>query len=177
MLLSLARTCPCSAVASFARVGQRVSRSATAGRVTRGLRTPSTAGRVWVTMPRSRLEVALIWVVRSSSKPASTPSLAIWVSFTRMLRKVCGTVRTASAKIAASRAAVFAVPGCRSAIRRMASPGRCATCTPSLPSATATDSAPIVAGWSTTISTGPCAATSSSRIARSRAPSLDKALS
>jgi hypothetical protein len=86
-------------------------------------------------------------------------------------------VRAASAMINASRASVLAVPGCRSAIRRMASPGRYATAAPSTVWVTATGSAPMVAGWSTTISTGPRASRRSVRMARNRVSSLGRALS
>ena len=58
----------------------------------------------------------------------------------------CGDIdRTASAMIAASRASVLASPAWTSALRRMASPGRCATAIPSA-RATTIGSAPIDAG-------------------------------
>ena len=59
--------------------------------------------------------------------------------------QACGIDRAACAMIAASRASVFASPGCRSAIRRIANPGRYPTSTPSS-RATASGNAPIVAG-------------------------------
>lgn len=57
--------------------------------------------------------------------------------------------------MAASRASVLASPECKSAMRRIASPGRYPTRTPS-ERATATGNAPMVAGWSTTSSICPC---------------------
>lgn len=57
--------------------------------------------------------------------------------------------------MAASRASVLASPACKSAIQRIASPGRYPTRMPS-ERVMATCNAPMVAGWSTTSSIWPC---------------------
>ena len=74
--------------------------------------------------PRIRLLVAVICPARSSSKPDSTVSSAIVSSSSFSTRRVCGIDRAAAAITAASRASVLAEPGCRSAIRRIARPGK-----------------------------------------------------
>ena len=63
--------------------------------------------------------------------------------------------RAASAMTKASGASVLASPGWRSAIRRIAGPGRWATGQP-LSRDTANGRAPMEAGWSATTKTAPC---------------------
>ena len=156
-------------------VGQARSRSNTAGWSRRGPRTRSRAGWIWVSRPSDPVRCCVACFAKSSSKPQSMVSSASCSSAIWMERSVWGMVRAASAMMNASRASVFASPGCRSAIRRIASPGRYPTVTRAA-WATATGSAPIVAGWSTTSRMRAVLAQRVS-ISRSRASSLGKALS
>lgn len=71
-----------------------------------------------------RLEVRVASAARSWSKPTRTVSSAVISSVSSRERRVCGMVRAASAITAASLASVLASPGYKSAIRRMARPGR-----------------------------------------------------
>lgn len=73
------------------------SRSSTAGWSSRGPRTRSSAGWIWVSSPRIRLDVAVACLARSSSKPQSMDNSATCSSATRMERRVWGMVRAAMA--------------------------------------------------------------------------------
>jgi hypothetical protein len=111
---SRALTCPRPAVFSVAGVGQRVSRSATAGwsrrgaqgpfqgRVDLGEQSPDPVGRGGLSADEGVIEAA------------STPGSASVSSSGAVERRVCGIVRAASAMVAASPASVLAFPGCRS---------------------------------------------------------------
>lgn len=74
--------------------------------------------------PRIRFEAAVACLAGSSSKPPSIDGSAACSSATTMERKARGRDLEASAIIDASRASVLASPGRKSAIRRMARPGR-----------------------------------------------------
>lgn len=81
-------------------------------------------GWICVRRPRRRLLVAVTWPATSSSNPQSIVSSATCSSASCKERSACGIVRAASAMMNASRASVLASPGCRSAMRRIARPGK-----------------------------------------------------
>ena len=110
-------------------VGQARSRSNTAGWSRRGPRTRSRAGVDLGLQASDPVRCCVACFAKSSSKPRSPPVRPACSSATWLERSVCGIVRAASAITYASRASVFASPGCRSAIRRIASPGRYPTST------------------------------------------------
>jgi len=92
-----------------------------------GPRTRSSAGWMEVSRPRIRLLTRVASPARSSSNPTRTSSSARGPR--RRYRRGAGSagmVRAASAMMNASRASVFACPGYRSAMRRIASPGQVA---------------------------------------------------
>ena len=74
--------------------------------------------------PRIRLALWLTWRARSRSKPVSIDKAAASSSEVLMARRVWGMVLAAWAMTAASLASVLALPGVRSAMRRIDSPGR-----------------------------------------------------
>ena len=74
--------------------------------------------------PRIRPSVWLTCLARSRSKPVSMLSAAASSSEVLMALRVWGMVRAAPAITAASFASVLALPGVRSAMRRIDSPGR-----------------------------------------------------
>ena len=82
-------------------------------------------GGVWVNgWPRMRPLVWLTWRARSRSKPVSMLSAAVSSSEVLMACRVWGMVLAAWAMTAASLASVLALPGVRSAMRLIDSPGR-----------------------------------------------------
>ena len=86
----------------------------------------SRAGWIWVHGPRIRLAVWLTCLARSRSKPVSMLSAAASSSEVLMALRVWGMVRAAPAITAASFASVLALPGVRSAMRRIGQPGQVA---------------------------------------------------
>ena len=74
--------------------------------------------------PRIRFAVWLTWRARSRSKPVSMLSAAASSSEALTALRVWGMVLAAPAMTAASFASVLALPGVRSAMRRIDSPGR-----------------------------------------------------
>ena len=74
--------------------------------------------------PRMRSLVWLTARARSRSKPVSMLSAAASSSEALTALRVCGMVLAAPAMAAASFASVLALPGARSAMRRIDSPGR-----------------------------------------------------
>ena len=74
--------------------------------------------------PRMRPSVWLTWRARSRSKPVSMLSAAASSSEVLTALRVWGMVLAAWAMTAASLASVLALPGVRSAMRLMDSPGR-----------------------------------------------------
>ena len=74
--------------------------------------------------PRIRPSVWLTARARSGSKPVSMLSAAASSSEALTALRVCGMVLAAPAMTAASFASVLALPGARSAMRLMDSPGR-----------------------------------------------------
>ena len=74
--------------------------------------------------PRIRPLVWLTWWARCRSKPVSIDKAAASSSEVLMARRVLGMVLAAWAMTAASFASVVALPGARSAMRRIDSPGR-----------------------------------------------------
>ena len=77
-----------------------------------------------MTGPRIRSLVWLTWRARSRSKPVSMLSAAASSSEALMALRVWGMLLAAPAMTAASLASVLALPGVRSAMRRIDSPGR-----------------------------------------------------
>ena len=74
--------------------------------------------------PRMRPSVCLTWRARSRSKPVSMLSAAASSSEALTALRVWGMLLAAPAMTAASFASVVALPGARSAMRRIDSPGR-----------------------------------------------------
>ena len=74
--------------------------------------------------PRIRLVVWLTWRARSRSNPVSIDKAAASSSEVVTALRVWGMVLAAWAMTAASFASVLALPGVRSAMRRIDSPGR-----------------------------------------------------
>ena len=74
--------------------------------------------------PRIRLALWLTWRARSRSNPVSIDKAAASSSEALMALRVWGMLLAAPAMTAASFASVLALPGVRSAMRRIDSPGR-----------------------------------------------------
>ena len=88
---------------------------------------PRGLGGVWVNdWPRIRPLAWLTWRARSRSKPVSMLSAAASSSEVLTALRVWGMVLAAPAMTAASLASILALPGVRSAMRLMDSPGKLA---------------------------------------------------
>ena len=122
--LSLASILALPARFRSAGVGQAAMTSKTASCSSQGPTTASRAGWIWVYRPRIRFAVWLTWRARSRSKPVSMLSAAASSSEVVTALRVWGMVLAAPAMTAASLASVLALPGVRSAMRRIDSPGR-----------------------------------------------------
>ena len=114
--------------ARFRSAGVGQAATGPRGGVVRPARAPAPArgrGGVWVNdWPRIRFAVWLTWRARSRSKPVSMLSAAASSSEVLTALRVWGMLLAAPAMTAASFASVLALPGVRSAMRRIDSPGR-----------------------------------------------------
>ena len=140
--------------------------SRTASRARWGPRTASRAGRgLGVRAPDAALGLGRPGAPGPGPDPAGIVRDAASSSAAVTSRRVWGMVRAAWAMTAASRLSVLALPGVRSAMRRIDTPRQVAHRDARVSGNRHAPGAPMVAGWSTTTSRRPC---SPRRLYRSR---------